>query len=147
MSFISRAFLPLLFSIPMSMLGQDQFTAYFQPQIALNYSVKDDYSHNFSVQQRSFVYDDNQIDVKARQLDVTHFSKLKIAGNKSLALGIQYRFRNGIEANKGDELRLTQQYSSTFKPFKVRYGHRLRSEQRIVTNFTTYRLRYRFAFD
>lgn len=44
-------------------------------------------------------------------------------------------------------MRFTQQYNSTFKPNTARYGHRIRSEQRIFNQKTIYRFRYRFALD
>lgn len=79
-------------------------------------------------------------------MDLAHFSKLKIRDNQSIALGLQYRFRQNFE-NGENELRLTQQYNITNKPNAVRFGHRLRTEQRITNSLTTHRFRYRFALD
>jgi hypothetical protein len=46
------------------------------------------------------------------------------------------------------ELRITEQFNYNKKlPFGVRYGHRIRSEQRIFENETIFRQRYRFAID
>jgi len=42
---------------------------------------------------------------------------------------------------------LTQQYNLTTKLRNIRYGHRFRSEQRIISNLTTHRFRYRFTLD
>lgn len=127
--------------------GQNNLTAYLQPQIALNYDVRQGYSHNFSLEQRNYVYDDNDLQLKTRQLDVAHFSNLKIRDNQSLAFGILYRFRENFEPDRNNELRLTQQYNITFKPRIARFGHRFRSEQRITSTLTTHRFRYRFAID
>ena len=137
----------ILLLIPLCAFGQNNFTFYFQPQIAINYNVINNYSHNFAIQQRSYIYDDNQFDIQARQLDISHFSKLKVLDNKSLALGIQYRFRETFEPDENNELRITQQFNSATKPYNVRFGHRVRSEQRITTKLTIFRFRYRFAVD
>lgn len=127
--------------------AQQDFTTYFQPQIALNYKVSTGYSHNFSIGQRNYVYDKSDLQFKTRQIDLVHFSKLKIQDNQSLALGIQYRIRENFEPGKGNELRLTQQYNITSKPRVARLGHRVRSEQRITSALTIHRFRYRFAVD
>jgi hypothetical protein len=127
--------------------SQDTFTAYLQPQVALNYKVVAGYSHNFSMTQRNYLYDTSELQLKTRQLDLAHFSNLKIRDNQSLAFGIQYRFRKNFEPDRNNELRLTQQYNSTSKPRIARFGHRVRSEQRITSTLTTHRFRYRFAID
>ncbi|SFB67136.1 Protein of unknown function [Flagellimonas taeanensis] len=126
--------------------AQDNLTGYWQPQFALNYDVTGIYSHNFSVANRNYIIEDSEVLLKTRQIDLVHFSTLKIKDNQSIALGIQYRFRNNFDGGD-NELRLTQQYNVTSKPLSVRYGHRFRSEQRITESLTTHRFRYRFAVD
>ncbi|WP_164674767.1 DUF2490 domain-containing protein [Flagellimonas maritima] len=130
----------------LSSFSQENLTSYWQPQTAINYDVTKTYSHNFSVAKRSYLIDQGDYGFNVRQIDVVHFSNLKVADNKSVALGIQYRFRDIFE-DSSNELRLTQQYNYTKRPFVIRYGHRLRSEQRITRNLTTHRFRYRFALD
>lgn len=130
-----------------SLLAQENLTGYFQPNIALNYKVTDNYKHNFSLAKRSFIFEDEASTFRVRQLDLVHFSNLKIRDNQSIALGIQYRFRENFESSRSNELRLTQQYNLTSKPRIVRYGHRFRSEQRITSNLTIYRFRYRITLD
>ncbi len=139
----------LFFIFPMLMgtvQAQENLTGYWQPQFAVNYQVAGSYFHNFSVANRNYIYDDEEFTLKGRQLDLAHFSKLKIQDNQSVALGVQYRFRNNFEG-KENELRLTQQYNITNKPFTIRYGHRVRTEQRITNSMTIHRFRYRFAVD
>ncbi|WP_067036562.1 DUF2490 domain-containing protein [Allomuricauda sp. CP2A] len=126
--------------------AQDNLTGYWQPQFAINYDVGPLYSHNFSVANRNYVIDDSALQLSGRQLDIAHFSNFKIQDNQSIALGIQYRFRNVFEG-RGDELRFTQQFNITKKPIDVRYGHRFRTEQRITKLLTVHRFRYRFAVD
>lgn len=146
MCFIKRFFLfTLLLSIA-PLWSQKNLTAYWQPQAAVNYKVTGSYSHNFSLANRNYIFDNEEFLLKGRQLDLAHFSNLKIRDNQSIALGIQYRFRNNFE-DKENELRITQQYNITKKPNAIRYGHRVRAEQRITKSITTHRFRYRFAVD
>lgn len=126
--------------------AQDNLTGYWQPQFAISYKVAQLYSHNFSVAQRSYWFDDDTFKFKVRQLDIVHFSKFSIRDNQDIALGIQYRFRTIFE-DKEDELRFTQQFNHTARPLVVRFGHRFRSEQRITQSQTVHRFRYRFALD
>jgi len=127
--------------------AQKQLTGYFQPKIAVNYKVSDNYKHNFSLAQRNYIFDNEQTTFRTRQMDIVHFSNLKIQDNQSLAFGIQYRFRENFEADQQNELRLTQQYNRINKPRNLRYGHRLRTEQRITNALTIHRFRYRFTLD
>ncbi len=127
------------------LLAQEHLTGYLQPQIALNYKVTPHYGHHFSVIERTYIFDDEQIEFKAKQLDIAHYSKLKINHNQSLSFGILYRFLKTFDADQHNELRLTQQYNIAFKPNNIQFAHRIRSEQRIKPNLTTHRFRYRFA--
>ena len=127
--------------------AQDNFTGFWEPEIALNYKVVSDYSHNYSIRQRNYFYDDNNLQLNTRQLDISHFSKLRVRDNQSLSLGILYRFRDNFEPDRENELRLTQQYNLINKPTTIRFGHRFRAEQRINASLTTHRFRYRFALD
>ena len=126
--------------------AQDNLTAFFQPQAAVNYDISQTYSHNFSLTYRSFFVDGGVFEYRSRQLDLAHFSKFKIGGNQSIALGVQYRFRD-IFDDGANELRFTQQYNTTSRPMVIRYGHRVRAEQRITRMRTVHRFRYRFALD
>ncbi|MDX1314740.1 MAG: DUF2490 domain-containing protein [Eudoraea sp.] len=127
--------------------SQEDLVSYWQPGIAVNYKVAPGYEHNFSLTKRTFTYRDSDLLFDIRQLDLVHFSKLKLQDNQSVGLGVQYRFRKVFEPDNGNELRLTQQYNITFRPRIVRFGHRLRSEQRIFKQRTIHRFRYRFALD
>ncbi|MEM8846818.1 MAG: DUF2490 domain-containing protein [Bacteroidota bacterium] len=143
----TRIFLLIItLGISISLKGQENFTGFWQPQMALDYEVTPTYGHNFSVSYRSFFIEEERFDFRSRQLDVVHFSKFVVKDNQSIALGIQYRFRDIFE-NAPNELRLTQQYNFTYRPVTVRYGHRFRTEQRITSEVTTHRFRYRFALD
>ncbi len=142
----TRLFWPLLFLGCLLAQAQENFTGYLQPQVALNYDVTPFYSHNFSAQNRNYFYEDENSRLQVRQLDLSHFSNLKIRDNQSMALGVMYRFRENFDDGP-NELRFTQQYNITQKKFVVRYGHRFRTEQRITDVMTTHRFRYRFSID
>lgn len=127
--------------------GQDAVIGYWQPQIGINYTVAPNYSHNFSLAKRTFVFRDSETEFTIRQLDLAHFSNLKIRGNQSVGFGIQYRFSGLFDSTRENELRLVQQYNITKSDRGLRFGHRLRSEQRITNSATIHRFRYRFALD
>lgn len=126
--------------------AQENTTGFWQPSFAINYQVFQNYSHNFLLQNRSFIYSEEAFDFKVRQLDLGHFSNLKIAQNQSIAFGVLYRSRSAFDGG-ANELRFTQQYNLRHKTFVVRYGHRFRAQQRITALATTHRFRYRFSLD
>lgn len=144
-------------TLPISVLGiilfstflqaQENLTVYWQPQTSFNYKVAKNYSHNFSLANRSYLYQEEDFQFKARQIDLSHFSNLKIGDNQSLGFGVQYRFREVFEDDKANELRFTQQYNSTQKFRSLRLGNRFRAEQRITPSQTIHRFRYRLALD
>ncbi len=135
----------LLFTIPLQ--SQEGVTAYWQPGVSINYKAAPGYQHNFSIANRSYIYQNEDWELAVRQLDLLHFSNWKFLDNQSLGFGLQYRFRKWFETDNGNELRLTQQFNITNRPLATRYGHRLRAEQRILKNLTIHRFRYRFAVD
>lgn len=143
---IKHLFLILGLFVSNLILGQSNLTGYFEPDISLNYNIAPNYSHNFKIAQRSYIYEDN-LKFSARQLDISHFSNLKIKGNQSVALGIQYRFREIFEDDHENELRFTEQFNVTHGLERLRFGNRFRIEQRIGGSTTTHRFRYRFAVD
>lgn len=146
MSSTNRGLLLLLLFSQCIIQGQENLTGFWQPQMGLGYQLSEEYAHNFSVASRFFVVEEGQANFSNRQIDLAHFSNYKIRENQSLALGIQYRFRENFDGG-ANELRLTQQYNQRSRPFIIRFGHRLRSEQRITKVRTTHRFRYRFALD
>ena len=137
----------VLFLFSYVVQGQDNLTGYWQPQIGVNYKVSNNYSHNFSLAKRTFILRDSDTEFTIRQLDLAHFSNLKIRGNQSVGIGIQYRFRGLFDDTAENELRLIQQYNITKSNRGLRFGNRFRSEQRITHSLTIHRFRYRFALD
>lgn len=139
-------FFSILGATALPAIAQSDLIGYWEPEIAFNYGVTDNYRHNFGLRQRSFIYTENQVELRLRQVDISHFSNWKLNGDEIIGGGILYRFRDRFEGSS-NELRLTQQYNYTIRPAIVRYGHRARAEQRFTTRGVIYRFRYRFAVD
>lgn len=150
MSYIHKRLLFSLCSALFASLGtiqaQEGLMGYWDPQVSINYKVTGVYSHNFSLINRSYLIDQGELRAKVRQFELVHFSNLEIRDDQSLALGIQYRFRNHFDGGP-NQLRITQQYNLHHNPFVLRFGHRLRAEQQYHKDFTIHRFRYRFAVD
>lgn len=127
--------------------GQENFTGYLEPSINLNYSLGGGFSQNVSTSHRIYYVRDGQTELQGRQVDMAVFTSLAFLGNQSLGIGIQYRIRNPFEPDRDNEIRITQQYNRTFRPRVIRFGHRLRAEQRFFPGQTIYRFRYRLALD
>ena len=134
------------FLVVINLKAQENVTVYLQPTVAFNYDVAPRYSHNFSLENRNYLIESGQNNLSIRHLHFAHFSNYQLRENQSIALGIQYRFREWFD-DGSNELRITQQYNLRLKPMVIRYGHRLRAEQRITTATTVHRFRYRFTLD
>jgi len=126
--------------------SQNDFTTFSEPLFAVNHTVNDAYKVNFATKARNYVYRDNAFEFTMRQFEFIHFSTYSFNSNHSLSGGVMYRFRENFES-KSNELRLTQQYNYAYRPSVIRFGHRFRSEQRITTDKTIHRFRYRFTID
>lgn len=126
--------------------AQNHFETLGETAFAVNHKVSSNYSINFSVRDRYYVYQNQSFNVTNRQIDLVHFSTLKLNHNHSLSFGLQYRFRDVFDG-RSNEIRLTQQFNYTKKNRAIRFGHRVRFEQRILDQTTILRLRYRFAMD
>lgn len=136
----------LLFSVNY-VSSQKSSTAYWEPEVALNYKLTPLLKQNFSLTNRNYTYRNNKVQLDIRQIEIAHFSSLTIDPNKSIGLGIQYRFREAFENTKENELRLTQQFNILKQTTSARFGNRFRIEQRIQPSKTVHRFRYRFAID
>ncbi len=143
----TKYFLLLLFLLPLATIeGQNDFETLSESAFSVNHKFSNNYSVNFSLKSRSYLYKDSNFQYQQRQLDFVHFSTFALNYNTSLSLGIQYRNRDLFD-DTSNELRITQQYNTTKKHFSKRFGHRFRVEQRILDHITIHRFRYRFALD
>lgn len=131
----------------LNLQSQDNTTAYWEPEVSLNYKATPLLKQNFSLSNRNYIYNDQKAQLTVRQIEISHFSSLAIDPYKSIGLGIQYRFREAFENDKENELRFTEQFNIAKKTSSARLGHRFRIEQRIRPTSSEHRFRYRFAVD
>lgn len=126
--------------------AQNDFETFGESEFAINHNVSKPYSVNFALKSRYYLYQDAVFRLEQRQLDVVHFSTLKLNYKYSISFGLQYRNRD-IFSDGSNEFRTTQQLNYLKQPFGLRFGHRFRTEQRFLDTQTIYRQRYRFAVD
>lgn len=136
------------FIIPLSAFCQKTYT-YWQPELSFSYSPASLWSFNFEFTNRNLLNNDKSVEpsFKGDHLEFSHFTSYESGFHSKLSLGIRYRNRNWLNSERGNEFRLTQQYShsKTFNQF--RWGHRVRFEQRFYESETVFRTRYRIALD
>lgn len=146
MYYINRFIILLLLVLSQNLNSQDDFEGFGESAFSVNHYVNSDYKVNFSLRSRYYLYQEDNFNFENRQLDFVHFSTYSLDFNHKVSLGIQYRFRESIDG-ESDELRLTQQFNFTKINEALRFGHRIRFEQRFFENETVFRSRYRFALD
>ncbi|RZN83702.1 MAG: DUF2490 domain-containing protein [Winogradskyella sp.] len=130
----------------LNVCSQENLEGLGETGFALNHKISNSYKINFGIRSRYYWYQDKRFNFENRQLDFVHFSTLNLDYNHSLSLGIQYRVRESIDGGS-NELRLTQQFNYTKNNQALRFGHRFRFEQRLLSELTILRSRYRFALD
>lgn len=128
-----------------SSFGQEKFNGFYEPYIKLDYDVSKNFSQEFILEERTIWYDDESFKFDVKQIDLAHFSKLKLSDKNAVAVGIQYRFRENFDKDKENELRFTEEYSYSTKLKATEFEHRVRAEQRITSSETSHRFRYNFA--
>lgn len=128
-----------------SSFGQEKFNGFYEPYIKLDYDVNKNFSQEFILEERTIWYDEESFKFEVKQIDLAHFSKLKLSDKNAVAVGIQYRFREDFDKDKENEFRFTEEYSYTTKPKATEFEHRIRAEQRITSSETSHRFRYNFA--
>ena len=146
MSYTKYLLYALMYFVGLQLSAQSNFEGLGESSFALNKRYSSHYKFNFALRSRYFMYQDDALSFENRQLDFVHFSTLNLDYNNALSLGVQYRLRESIDGGS-NELRLTQQFNYTKKNHALRFGHRIRFEQRILDALTIVRSRYRFALD
>lgn len=140
------SFLAFIF-INFKSTSQSSFSTLGESSFAINHKTSQkNYSINFALRSRYFLYNNAEILYKQQQIDIVHFSTFKLTYNHDFSLGLQYRNRAWFNSNL-NELRTTQQFNYNKKKQNIRYGHRFRAEQRFLETKTIFRQRYRFALD
>lgn len=146
MHYIKNTLYILLFLIIYTAASaQNNFSGLGETMASVNHNFSKEYSANFAIRSRYFLYKNN-LNYKQQQVDFYHFSTFKLNFIHKLSLGIYYRNRDWFNTGS-DEWRFTQQFNVTKQKLGVRYGHRIRFEQRLFNTFTAFRQRYRFAVD
>lgn len=111
--------------------------------LSINKSISDFYKMSFTTRSR-FILLHNQIaQYNQQQVDIFHFSTFNLSEDHHVSLGVYYRNRDLFETGS-DELRFTEQYNYKTHKNGINFGHRFRSEQRILDFTTFFRQRYRF---
>ncbi|GEM_PF-927678 len=128
-----------------SIFGQERFNGYYEPYVKVGYDVTNNFSQEFIVENRTIWYDKERATFEMKQVDVAHFSKLKLSDKNAVAVGLQYRFRENFAKSRENELRFTEEYTFTTKPKATELEHRIRAEQRITSSETSHRFRYNVA--
>ena len=126
--------------------AQNNFEYFGESAFALNHSVSQKYKVNFALRSRYYLFKQGSILYKQRQIDIFHFSTLKLNYHHDLSLGAYYGSR-GVFDEGSNEIRFTQQFNYKHQKLSFRYGHRFRTEQRILDTRTIFRQRYRFSID
>ncbi len=147
MSFIRGSCLLVILLAGFPGWAQEDLSLLLQPSISLNYKVTGSYAHNFSIAQRLSYLNLGEETLSVRNLDLSHFSNVKLGVHPSVGIGVLYRFREAFEGENTDELRITEQFNYVTRNHSIRFGHRIRTEQRIFPSETLHRFRYRFALD
>ncbi len=142
-----RSLFFIVFFLMLTVVGvaQERFKGYFEPYIDLEYDVTDNYSHEFSVEERTVWYDDESFMVDIKQIDLSHFSTLELNDRNAVALGVQYRFKENFDKDEENELRFIEEYKYSIQINATEIKHRFRAEQRIASTSTSHRFRYNFA--
>lgn len=126
--------------------AQDRTTVFHEHEFAFRRTVTKNCSTNFALSSRAFAYEDKDLLYRVQQVQLSHFSTLKLDLKHSIALGVMFRNRDLFEG-ASNEIRLTQQFNRKSILETLRFGHRFRSEQRFYDDFTAFRFRYRLALD
>ncbi len=126
--------------------AQDNTEAFHEHEFAFRHKFSKNYSANFGLGSRAFIYTDDALSYRMRQIQISHFSTVKLDLKHSIALGVMFRNRALFE-DSSNEIRLTQQFNKKTISRTLRLGHRIRSEQRFFEHYTAFRFRYRLALD
>lgn len=119
--------------------AQNKFTAYLMPAATIKYALTKKINQSFAIEDRNFIYENDESDLRLKHLELAHFTKFEFKENHQLGFGVSYRFES--DKNHENELRLMQQYEWKNTAASI-IKHRVRTEERIYTSLTKYRLRY-----
>lgn len=113
---------------------------------SIKHKLSKKYSFNFTLRSRYFLNQDASWLYNQQQVDIYHFSTLKLSNKHKLSLGLYYRNRAFFEAGSG-EIRITERFSFEQKHPRILYSHKIRLEQRFLNTLTIFRQRYKFGIN
>ncbi|GGZ85285.1 DUF2490 domain-containing protein [Algibacter mikhailovii] len=129
-----------------SVHAQIEFVSTGETGLALKHRVSKKYSMAFLLRSRYTIYKDENLAYSQNQIHLIHFSTFNFNYSHSLSLGLEYRNQEMFDAGL-NEIRVSEQFNYIKQKRGVRYGHRVRAEQRFIETQTIFRQRYRFAVD
>ncbi|NJX13884.1 DUF2490 domain-containing protein [Tamlana crocina] len=132
---------------PLSVLCQDGYSTFFEPEVNFEYKVGSNYTQEFSLENRNLIYSDNNFIYTVKHLEIAHASKIDLSERGTLGLGMQYRFEENFKNKEENEFRLAQEFTLGSPINKgIRY-HNFAFEQRFYKLTTKYRFRYQLGVE
>lgn len=111
-------------------------------EVELGYQVTERYTHSFGIENRNYLYNDEAFIFEVKQIGLSHFSEYELLENKTIGLGIKYRFEKLFDISEENELRLMQLFEWENLQTNYSIKNRIRTEQRFYVSKTKYRFRY-----
>jgi hypothetical protein len=149
-SLFSKLILGTILCVGFLGVAQENTTLLHQSSVKLNVKTETRWSYNFGTEYRALLAETigkSSLKLDSQHLEFSHNTSYEVGFYATLSLGVMYRFINPFENDKGNEFRVSQQYSYA-KPFNaIRLGHRIKVDERIYKNETVVRTRYRIAID
>jgi hypothetical protein len=135
--------------LPLFLCGQQTYTGGLLPTINLNARLKKGWGLNFKIENRHILteglFDESEVPrfYEFERQDFVLLGSKNLAAGTKIAGGYMLRFTDGRDVH-----RLIQQLSITRRGYKLKFAHRLSSDQTwLADNSFELRLRYRFGFE
>jgi hypothetical protein len=123
-------------------IAQNNFESFLENEVELGYQVTERYAHSFGIENRNYLYNDEAFIFEVKQIGLSHFSEYELLENKTIGIGIKYRFEKLFDNSEENELRLMQLFEWENLQATYSIKNRFRTEQRFYTSKTKYRFRY-----
>ncbi|KAB1068338.1 DUF2490 domain-containing protein [Tamlana haliotis] len=123
--------------------AQDSSAVLGETSVILIHPISKKYTADLTVRSRYFLYDPPSWQLRQQQVDLNLFSNYIIDKKHIVSLGIYYRYRTLFDTGRS-EVRLTEKYNYITYNQKIRYRHKIRTEQRFLEDLTIFRQRYLF---
>ena len=123
---------------------------HWEPEFSFTWKPEGRWAYNATFSGRNVCLEGSeQLDANYNwaHLEGRLFVTYELFGGNSVSGGYQYRLTDPFEKEPGYEHRLMQQHAFITYTEARRFGHRIRSEQRIRERGTLQRFRYRISYD